>query len=71
MAENKSKSRAEKAVSSARKKSAAASADGKSIENSKKSKPVELPTDDNRIPGRVVLALVSLVLFVQSKLLDS
>ena len=64
MAETKSKSRAEKAVSSAKKKSTAVSADGKSIENSKKTKPVELPTDDNHIPGRVVLALVSLVLFV-------
>ncbi len=63
MAEKKSTSRAEKAVSTAKKKTGAATADTKHI-GGKKKKPVELPNDDNRIPGRVVLAVASLGLFI-------
>ena len=64
MAEKKSTSRAEKAVSDVKKKSGAASADTKSVVNSKKKKPQELPSEDNRVPGRVILAVVSLGLFI-------
>ncbi len=57
MAEKKSASRAEKAVSDVKKKSGSSAP-------AKKKKPAELPTDDNHIPFRVVLALVLLFLFI-------
>ena len=64
MAEKISQSRAQKAVSESKKKSPAAVTDTKSISNPKKKKPVEAPNDDNRVPGRVVFAVICLGLFI-------
>ncbi len=63
MAEKKSTSRADKAVSDVKKKSGAASADSKRSGGRKK-KPVELPNEDNHIPVRVIFAVVTLGLFI-------
>ena len=63
MAEKKAASRAQKAVAEAKKKNGNGSADPKSVSSGKK-QPVELPTEDNSIPGRVVFAIVCLLAFV-------
>ena len=64
MADKNTTSRAQKAVSEAKKKSGTAAADSKSIPNSKKKAPVEIPDEDKKIPGRVVFAVATLILFV-------
>jgi len=64
MAEIKNSSRAEKAVSDVKKKNGSKTADSKSIPNTKKKKPAELPNEDNRIPGRVIFAVACLGLFI-------
>ena len=64
MADKKKLSRAEKAVSGAKKSRVSESTEIKSLPGTKAKKPVELPTDDNRLPGRVILAIVSLILCV-------
>ena len=64
MAEKKSKSRAEKAVSDVKKKTGTDSADTKSSAGKGRKKPVELPNEDNHVPGRVFLAIGSLGLFI-------
>ena len=64
MADKNTTSRALKAVSEAKKKSGTAAADSKSIPNSKKKAPVEIPDEDKKIPGRVVFAVATLILFV-------
>ena len=71
MAEKKTATRAEKAVSEAKKKKNAHSADTKSAESAKskaaeptKQKPVEILDENTKIPGRVIYAVVCLGLFV-------
>ena len=64
MAENKTASRAEKAVSDVKKKKGTASADSKAVSGKKNQKPVQLPDDDTRVSGRVIFAIVTLALFL-------
>jgi len=64
MAEKKNTSRAQKAVSDAQKKNSSATADSKSIPNTKKKAPAAVPDGDNKIPSRVVFAVVTLALFI-------
>jgi len=64
MADNKTASRAEKAVSDVKKKKGSVSSDSKSVSGKKNQKPVELPDDDTRVPGRVILAFCTLAAFL-------
>ena len=64
MSENKTASRAEKAVSDVKKKKGTSSSDPKAVSGKKNQKPVELPDDDTHVPGRVTFAVITLALFL-------
>lgn len=64
MSENKTASRAEKAVSDVKKKKGTSSSDPKAVSGKKNQKPVELPDDDTHVPGRVIFAVITLALFL-------